>query len=115
MRSKTNGETYPALIRFPEDQTRPTTDRDRDIAERHFVKTHDVCIETAQALRELRHGVEYILFDTLERMDLDERDLVEILDERPSVVTDLMDRQTEGLTTERLIEILETIRPLLHS
>jgi hypothetical protein len=41
---------------------------------------------------------------------LDVGTLAEILDERPRIVRELIDRETNQLTTERLIQILEELR-----
>ena len=73
----------------------------------------ELCRETSQALQELRHGIVNALFETLERIDLDVRRLANLIDERPDVVRALRRKDVEGMTTERLIEILE--KPQLKS
>jgi hypothetical protein len=50
-----------------------------------------------------------VLLDTLEKMDLDVWALAQILDERPSVVRDLMSGETDGLTTETMIDYVERL------
>lgn len=110
MQSETKPRT--SIIKFPEAELSPCTEVDREITKKHDAKIHEICSETSLALQELRHGVEYMLYDTMEMLNLDARTLVEVLDERPSVVRELMDRETDELTTERLIQMLETLRPL---
>ena len=43
-------------------------------------------------------------------MDLEVRTLVQLLDERPSVVQDLIDGEFDTLTTEMMIDYLEKLR-----
>jgi hypothetical protein len=50
-----------------------------------------------------------LLLDTLEKVNLDARTLVHLLDERPSVVRVLMDGETEGLPMERMVDYLERL------
>jgi hypothetical protein len=47
--------------------------------------------------------------DTLTKLDLDLMSLVKVLDERHSVVRDLMDGDFDNLTTEKIIESLEKL------
>jgi hypothetical protein len=72
----------------------------------------ELCRGTTLALQELRHGIANVLLDTLERTDLDAWALVRIWDERLSVVKNVMSGDTDGLTTETIIEMLEKLRPL---
>jgi hypothetical protein len=48
----------------------------------------------------------------LEKLDLDAWMLIQILDERPSVVQDLMAGETDSLTTETMVEYLERLHEL---
>jgi uncharacterized protein YbjT (DUF2867 family) len=88
----------------------PVTEEDRAIAREHDAEIYELCRDTTLALQELRHRVAHVLLDTLEKMDLDVWTLVQLLDERPSVVRDLMDGETDDLTTETMIEYLEKLR-----
>src|SRR5580692_8289622 len=88
----------------------PPTDEDRAIAREHDAEIHELCRATNLALQELHHGLANIFRDTLEKMDLDVWTLVQILDERPSVVRDLLDGEFYNLTTATMIEYLEKLR-----
>jgi hypothetical protein len=86
------------------------TEADRAIAREHDAEIHELCRDTTLALQELNHGIAKVLLDTLEKMDLDAWTLVNLLDERPSVVRLLMDGDTDGLATATMIEYLEMLR-----
>jgi hypothetical protein len=114
MHSTTNNSAS-APIPFPSSsliKVTPVTEADRAIAREHDSEIHELCRDTKLALQELRQGIANLLLDTLEKMDLDTWTLVHLLDERPSVVGDLMAGETEGLTTDAMIEMLEKLRPL---
>ncbi len=68
-----------------------------------------LCRETVGALQELRHGIQVALFDILDKLDLDAGVLANLIEERPSVARALIRRDTERLTTEELIPILEKL------
>jgi hypothetical protein len=87
------------------------TEEDRAIAREHDAEIHELCRDTNLALQELNHGIAKVLLDTLEKLDLDAWTLVHIWDERPSVVRAVMSGETDGLTTETMIEMLEQLRP----
>jgi hypothetical protein len=82
---------------------------DRVIACEHDDEVHELCRDTNLALQELRNGIANVLLDTIEKMDLDLWTLVQVLDERPSVVQDLMDGEFDDLTTGLMIEYLEKL------
>jgi hypothetical protein len=88
----------------------PPTDEDRAIAREHDAEIHELCRATNLALQELHHGIANIFRDTLEKMDLDVWTLVQILDERPSVVRNLLDGEFYNLATSTMIEYLEKLR-----
>jgi hypothetical protein len=114
MHSTTNNSAS-APIPFPSSsriKATPVTEADRAIAREHDSEIHELCRDTKLALQELRQGIANLLFDTLEKMDLDTWTIVHLLDERPSVVGDLMTGETESLTTDAMIEILEKLRSL---
>jgi hypothetical protein len=84
-------------------------------AEKQDAKIHEVCEGTPGALQELRHGVIYVLFDTLEIIDMNAKTLAIKIDEPIRVIRALKQREIDQLPTERLIEILEKLRPLLRA
>jgi hypothetical protein len=109
MQFKTNTPT-PVVVTFPHNKVdTPPTEADLAAARAHGVEIHELCRDTRQALQELRHGIINVLFDKLEKMGSDGWTLVQLLDERPSVVRDLMDGDTEGLTTETMIDYVERL------
>jgi hypothetical protein len=81
----------------------PVTEDDRAVARAHDAEIHELCRDTTLALQELRHGIVNVLIDTIEKMDMDRWTLAQLLDERPSVVRELMEGDTDGLTSETLI------------
>lgn len=70
-----------------------------------------LCRDTSLALQELRHGVLNVLSSTLEILNMDTMTLVQILDERPSIVRELMERNHDDITTEMILRYLEALRP----
>jgi hypothetical protein len=72
-----------------------------------------LCSESLLALQELRHGIEHVLFDTLDRRGLNTRTLANLIEISPGVSRALTRRDTERIATEKLIEILENIQ--LHT
>ena len=70
----------------------------------------ELCQETLGALQELRHGIEFALYDKLESIDLDVRRLANLIDEDLSVAHALIEKEVDELSTERLIEILEKLQ-----
>jgi hypothetical protein len=108
MQSKT--EVPAPVITFPAPKTTPPTEADRRAAEEHDRQIHDICKDTSMALQELRSGIVNVLADTIDKMDVDQVTLVQLFDERPSVVADLMAGETDGLTTETLIAYLAKLR-----
>ncbi len=112
MKSRNNIST-PDPIPFPissGNKATPVTEEDRAVAREHDAEIHELCRDTHLALQELHHGIANILRDTLEKMDLDVWTLVQILDERPSVVRDLLDGEFYDLATATMIEYLEKLR-----
>jgi hypothetical protein len=71
----------------------------------------ELCRETLLALQELRHGIEHVLFDNLDRRCLNARTLANLIEVSPGVARALTRRNTERIATEKLIEILENIQP----
>jgi hypothetical protein len=110
MPSETNTPS-PTLLQFPcsPDRKYPS-EVDRAIVLAHSHDIHECITETRQALQELRHGVLYCLLDLLDKLQLDRWTLTVLLDERPSVILDLLQGETDELTTERLIDILDLLR-----
>jgi hypothetical protein len=96
-------------------KTTPPTEADLSAARTHDIEIYELCRETSLALQELRHGVAHVLHDTIEKMSLDTWTLAQILDERPSVVRDLIEGETDDLTTETMIKYLEKLRPQICS
>jgi hypothetical protein len=112
MKSRDNISTS-GPIPFPansRDKTAPVTEEDRAVAREHDVEINELCRGTTLALQELRHGIANVLLDTLEKMDLDVWTLVQLLDERPGIVRQLIDGDTDGLTIEMMIQYLEILR-----
>jgi hypothetical protein len=72
---------------------------------------HVLCRDTLFALQELRHGALNVLSSTLEILDMDTMTLVQILNERPSIVRELMKRDCDEITTEMILRYLEALRP----
>jgi hypothetical protein len=56
-----------------------------------------------------------MLFDTIEMIDLNAKTLAVRIAEPIRVVRALKQREIDRLTTERLIEILEKLRPVLRA
>ena len=113
MKSRDNISTS-CPIPFPansRDQTTPVTEEDRAVAREHDIEIHELCRGATLALQELRHGIANVLLDTLEKMDLDVWTVVQLLDERPGIVRQLINGDTDGLTTEMMIQYLEKLRP----
>jgi hypothetical protein len=112
MKSRDNISTS-GSIPFPAnslDKTTPVTDEDRAVAREHDAELREICQDTSRALQEIRQWTGNLLLDTLAKLDLDLLTLVQVLDERPSVVRDLMDGDFENVTTEKIIENLEKLR-----
>ena len=112
MKSRDNPSTS-GPIPFPSSsrgEVSPPTDEDRAIAREHDAELRDICRDTSRALQEIRQWTGNVLRDTLTELDLDLLMLVQVLDERPSVVRALMDGDLENLTTEKIIENLEKLR-----
>jgi hypothetical protein len=112
MKSRDNTSTS-GPIPFPSSsrgEVSPPTDEDRAIAREHDAELRDICRDTSRALQEIRQWTGNVLRDTLTELDLDLLMLVQVLDERPSVVRALMDGDLENLTTEKIIENLEKLR-----
>jgi hypothetical protein len=109
----------PRLIPFParcQSRPRPATNEGGTATrvQEKQAKIQDASEDTSGALQELRHGVIYVLFDTLEMINMDAKTLSVRIDEPIRVVGQLKQREADRLTTERLIEILEKLRPLLR-
>jgi hypothetical protein len=112
MKSRDNMSTSCA-IPFPKSsrgEVLPPTDEDKSIAREHDAQLREICRDTSRALQEIRQWTGNLLLDTLAKLDLDLLTLVQVLDERPSVVRDLMDGDFENVTTEKIIENLEKLR-----
>ena len=62
----------------------------------------EICEETSEALKALRHEIIYVLLDSLHKLDLDSMAVAEILDERSSLVRNLGTGEMAETTTERL-------------
>ena len=90
------------------------TGEDRAIVREHLADIHAICKDTSMALQELHHGVADCLLDLLDKLQIDTWTLVQLLDERPSVVRDLMSGETGELGTEKLIEFLQKLRSQLR-
>jgi hypothetical protein len=61
-------------------------------------------------LQELRHATLFVLLDSLEVLNLPEWELIRLLDERPTVVRDLVHGETDDLTQEAIIAYLEKLQ-----
>jgi hypothetical protein len=85
-------------------------EKDQAVASEHDTEIHELCKGTTLALQELRHGIASVLLDTLQKMEFDVRTLVHLLDECPGQVRKLLNGDTDGLTTEMMIQYLEIIR-----
>jgi hypothetical protein len=85
------------------------TQEDKDVANAHYVRIHELCRDTTLALQELDHGIANVLLDTLEKLDLDAWTLAHIWDERFSVVRNVISGEIDGLTTATMIEMLEKL------
>ncbi len=113
MKSRDNISTS-GPIPFPansRDKTTPVTEEDRAVTREHDAELREICRDTFRALQEIRQWTGNVLLDTLTKLDLDLLTLVQVLDERPSVVRALMDGDLENLTTEKIVESLEKLRP----
>jgi hypothetical protein len=109
----------PQPLEFPSpDKTTPSMPtpkaRAKARAEEQDAAIHEICEGTSGALQELRHGVIYVLFDTLEMINLNTKTLAVRIDEPIRLVREVKQRETDRLTTERLIDILEKLRPMLR-
>jgi hypothetical protein len=94
----------------------PTANERDEVAYNHSSKIRQRCQDTPLALQDLRHGIANALSDTLAKRNLDWYVLVQLLDERPTVVQQLMRGEIDELTTETLIVYLEKLHnpPLEH-
>jgi hypothetical protein len=86
----------------------PTNKQD-NAACSHSAEIQQRCRDTSMALQELRHGIANALFETLSKRNFDWDVLVQLLDERPTVVQQLLQGDTQDQTTEKLIEYLEKL------
>jgi hypothetical protein len=98
-------------IPFPRRDGIPSTLADKTDVLARATEIHGFCRDISSALQEIRHAVLNILYDTLERLDLDATTLVQVLDERPSIVASLMERDAETISTETILHHLEALRP----
>ena len=76
----------------------------------HTVEIHELCRDTSLALQELRHGAFSVLLSTLETLGMDTMTLVQVLDERPSIVRELMEGGHDEISTEMILHYLEVLR-----
>jgi len=102
----TNNSSPRGVLSFPS----AARASDASATQGDYAEIHELCRDTNLALQELHHGIANIFHDTLEKIDLDVWTLVQLLDERPSVVQDLMDWEFDTLTTEMMIDYLEKLR-----
>ncbi|RZU41106.1 hypothetical protein [Edaphobacter modestus] len=86
------------------------TEADKAADCEHAAKIHELCRDTSMALQELRHGILNVLYDTMEKLNLNTMTLVQVLDERPSAVQELVDRDADGIRIEMIVEYLERLQ-----
>jgi hypothetical protein len=101
----------PQLITFPPPPEPGLSENDREVLTEETIRIHEIISGTSMALRELRTGVLNLLFDLLERLDLDTWTLSEVLDVSPSQARELIAKECDELTTETILEYLERLRP----
>lgn len=70
----------------------------------------ELCHETLGALQELRHGIQFALYDKLESVNLDVEKLANLIEEDPDTACALIEKEVDELSTERLIDILERLQ-----
>jgi hypothetical protein len=87
-----------------------TGNEERDAACDRDAEVFQLCRETSLALQELRDGIVNVLFETLERVDLDSRRLASLIDVRLGVARVLIRKDVEEIATETLIEMLEKLQ-----
>ena len=104
--------TTAKVLRFPSAAKRSKSPQaDSAVREKRVFEIHAVCQATTQALGELRGGIQNYIYEALDMLDLDARTLQFLTQESPRTVQALIQREVEGLTTERLIAILEAMHP----
>ncbi len=102
----------PVVLQFPAPATQngPSSEASAQTLDlEDFAEIRQRCRDTAKALQELHHGIANALMDVLEKLSLDPLTLVQVLDERPSVVRDLLADEIDDLTTERMISHVEKL------
>jgi hypothetical protein len=98
-------------IPFPRRDGIPSTFADEADVLARAAEIHELCRDISSALQEIRHAVLNTLYEILERLDLDAAAPVQVLDERPSVVRELLERVAETIPTETILHHLEALRP----
>jgi hypothetical protein len=88
-----------------------TVAKTKKVAVADAVEIHVLCRDTSLALQELRHGLLNVLSSILEVFEMDPMTLVQVLDERPSIVRELVNGDHEEITTEMILLYLEILRP----
>jgi hypothetical protein len=69
----------------------------------------ETCRETLTALDGMRRQIYHLLADTLDRLDLEESVLIDLLDCRPSAFRRLLAGDPEDISIEQLISYLEAL------
>ena len=83
----------PVILRFPEpaNESGPSSNIGaQPIGKEDLVEVRERCRDTTRALQELRHGIAIALLHLLEKTPFDRALLVQVLDECPSVVSELL-------------------------
>ena len=101
----------PQLITFPPPPEPGLSKKDREVLTEETIRIHEIVSGTSMALSELRTGALNLLFDVLERLNLDTWTLCQVLDVSPSKARELMAKECGELTTETILKSLERLRP----
>jgi len=96
-------------------QQRKASPADHACATARDIEVLELCSSTRGALQELRHGIIYALYDILDKLGLDIRSMMVIVQQPGSVCEAIVARDLDELTTETLIDIVERLhsRPKL--
>jgi hypothetical protein len=110
---QTSAEAATAVLAFPSGSELPATEPDNsDVCEQRY-QIGDIVRDTFGALQELRHGALCVLLDSLEVLEIPEWELIKLLNERPTVVRDLINSETDDLTLDVILGYLEKLQTRL--
>jgi hypothetical protein len=103
------------MLQFPPAASPKVQETDSAAREKRLIEVHALCQSTTQAMAELRHGVQNVIFEVLDMLNLDAKALQFLTGEGPRTVEALMRKEVDGLGTATLVRILEAMHPVRES